>query len=577
MDLAPVRVYLTGGLRIESGGVVVDHRAFDFPHAQLALAYLVCERGRPVDRAEVSDLLAQSAGSTVGADDLLARLGAALAAHLPASELRLDVATIELALPRDAWVDVEAAVDAIHEAEGALRASRAPDAFGPSAVAHHIARRPFLPGERGPWVDTHRERLRGILLRALEARGEVFLWNKETSLAVEAAREVVKLEPYRETGHQLLIRALAAGGNTAEALRAFERCRQVLREQLGIEPSAQTRAVFEALAPPPASDARAQPGARDVAHSPNAASKGDLAALVRHALGRDYVVERELAGGMSRVFVAEERALGRRVVIKVLPPDMAEIMSTERFAREMRLAARLQHPNIVPVLSSGVIDGSLPYYTMPYVAGESLRATLSASQTLAIPRVVSILSDVGRALAFAHGEGVVHRDIKPENILLAGDVAVVTDFGIAKAVRDTAHTTVRHDSQPHTSAGTSLGTPHYMAPEQIVADPSMDHRADIYSVGVVAYELLAGQLPFGDRGLREGLAAQLAETPRNVRLLRPDASAGLSAVVMKCLEKDPNARPQHMTEVVAQLNTGGSDRPRLRRLLALIGLQPRQG
>ena len=278
---------------------------------------------------------------------------------------------------------------------------------------------------------------------------------------------------------------------------------------------------------------------------------------------------------MSRVCVAEERALGRRVVIKVLPPDMAEMMSTERFAREMRLAARLQHPNIVPVLTSGVIDGSLPYYTMPYVAGESLRATLSASQTLAIPRVVSILSDVGRALAFAHGEGVVHRDIKPENILLAGDVAVVTDFGIAKAVRERRNDR-GHDSQTAHKGRNILGTPHVMAPEQIVADPSMDHRADIYSLGVVAYELLAGQLPFGDRGLREGLAAQLAETPRNVRLLRPDASAGLSAVVMKCLEKDPDARPQHMTEVVAQLNTGGSDRPRLRRLLALIGLQPRQ-
>ena len=137
---------------------------------------------------------------------------------------------------------------------------------------------------------------------------------------------------------------------------------------------------------------------------------------------------------------------------------MAEIMSAERFAREMRLAARLQHPNIVPVLTSGVIDRTLPYYTMPFVAGDSLRAAFSASRPLAIPRVVSILLDVGRALAFAHSEGVVHRDIKPENILLAGDVAVVTDFGIAKAVNDTAHTTVRQGGHP-LSVGTSLGTP----------------------------------------------------------------------------------------------------------------------
>ena len=577
MELAPPRVYLTGGLRIESGGAVVDHRVFDTPHAQLALAYLICERSRPVDRAEINDLLAQSAGSSIDADDLLARLRVALGEHVPAGELRLDTATVELALPGNTWVDVEAAIDAIHEAEGALRAGRAPDAFGPSAIAHHIARRPFLPGERGSWVETQRERLRGILLRALEARGEVFLWNRETSLAIEAAREVVHLEAYRETGYQLLMRALAAGGNTADALRAYERCRQVLREKLGIEPSAQTRAVFEQLVPVSASSARAQSGPTDVPQSPEAPPPtSDLAALVRRALGRDYVIERELAGGMSRVFVAEERALGRRVVIKVLPPEMAEIMSAERFAREMRLAARLQHPNIVPVLASGVIDGTTPYYTMPYVAGESLRAALAAGRPLAIPRVVSILSDIARGLAYAHHEGVVHRDIKPENILLAGDVAVVTDFGIAKAVTDTGHTTVRHRTHPLTSVGTSLGTPHYMAPEQILADPSMDHRADIYSLGVVAYELLAGRLPFGDRGLREGLAAQLNDKPHDVRLLRPDAPAALTTIVMRCLEKDPEARPQRIADVVTELKAGGSDRPRLRRLLALIGLQPRQ-
>ena len=467
MAIAPVRVYLTGGLRIECAGTVVDHRVFDFHHAQLALAYLVCERSRPVDRAEISDLLAQSAGAGSDAVDVLEGLRGALAAHVPASGLRLDAATIELALPNDTWVDVEAAVDAIHEAEAALRAGRVPDAFGPSAIAHHIARRPFLPGERGSWVETHRERLRGILLRALEARGEVFLWNKETSLAIEAAREVVHLETYRETGYQLLMRSLAASGNTADALRTYERCRQVLREQLGIEPSAQTRAVFEQLAPSPASDARAQLSVPDVQqHTSPSAGAGDLAARIRNALGHDYVIERELTGGMSRVFVAEERALCRRVVIKVLPPDMAEIMSAERFAREMRLAARLQHPNIVPVLSSGVINRTLPYYTMPFVAGESLRAALSAQRPVAIPRVVAILSDVARALAFAHAEGVVHRDIKPENILLAGDVAVVTDFGIAKAVNDTAHATVLQDTHPLTSVGTSIGTPHYMAPEQ---------------------------------------------------------------------------------------------------------------
>jgi DNA-binding SARP family transcriptional activator/tRNA A-37 threonylcarbamoyl transferase component Bud32 len=569
-----MRVYLTGGLRIESAGVLIDHRAFDFPRAQLALAYLVCERGRPVARAEITDLLAESAAPPTDVDDLLARLGDALAAHVPASELRAAPTTVELVLSKETWVDLEAASEAIHEAEGALRAGRAPDAFGPSAVAHHIARRPFLPGEHGPWVAANRERLHGILLRALEARGEVFLWNNETSLAIEAARELVKLEPYRETGHQLLMRALVASGNAAEALRAYERCGQVLREGLGIEPSDQTRGVVESIA---ASVGRAKPQGQDtVTVRDETLPGGDLVSLLRRALGGDHVVERELSGGMSKVFVANDIALGRRIVVKVLPPDMARMVAADRFAREVRLAARLQHPNIVPVLSAGIVEGGLPYYTMPYVVGESLRAAISAPPPLAIVRVVSILWDVARALAFAHGQGVVHRDIKPENILLAGDAAVVTDFGIAKAVQDTGFSTVEGLSKL-TSTGTAPGTPRYMAPEQITADPSMNHRADIYSFGVVAYELLAGRPPFNDRGLRELLLAQLSEKPRDVRELRPDTPAGLATIVMKCLEKAPEARPQSMKDVIAQLERSRSDQSRVRGFFELMGLRPREG
>jgi serine/threonine-protein kinase len=251
------------------------------------------------------------------------------------------------------------------------------------------------------------------------------------------------------------------------------------------------------------------------------------------------------------------------------------LVATERFAREVRLAARLQHPNIVPVLSTGVVDGGLPYYTMPYVVGESLRAAISAPPPFAIARVLSVLWDVARALAFAHAEGIVHRDVKPENILLSGDAAVVTDFGIAKAVQDTGGLTVEQASKL-TSTGMAPGTPRYMAPEQITADPSMDHRADIYSFGVVAYELLAGRPPFSDRGLRELLMAQLVEKPPDVRQLRPDSPAGLSMIVMKCLEKDPNARPQSMKSVIAQLERGESRRSRLRGFFELMGLRPHE-
>ncbi len=154
------------------------------------------------------------------------------------------VGCYELRLPHGAWVDLEAAADSIHEAEAALKAGHPARAYGPSAVAHHIARRPFLPGEEGAWVEYRREKLRSILVRALECRAEVYLWNNEPSLAVEAARDAVMLEPFRETAYQLLMRAHAAAGNTAEALWVYERCRKLISEELGVDPSRQTREVY---------------------------------------------------------------------------------------------------------------------------------------------------------------------------------------------------------------------------------------------------------------------------------------------------------------------------------------------
>lgn len=548
-----MRIYLTGGLRIEHAETVVDHRAFGGADAQLVLAYLVCERDRPVARTEIVELLEASGGQFVNADDLLDRLGRSLASNVPSSQLRLAPATIELTFPRDTWVDVEAAADAIHEAESAIRAGHVANAFGPSAIAHHIARRPFLPGVTGSWAQALRDRLHTILVRAIEARGEVFLWNDEAPLAVEAAREVVKLEPYRETGHRLLMRALAASGNTAEAIRAFERCRQMLLEGLRIEPSDQTRRVIDALAPSAASNVALRTASPQVPRSsPAPMAAIDLAAGIRQTLGDAYVLERELSGGMSRVWVANERALDRRVVIKVLPPEMAEMVAADRFVREARLVARLQHPNIVPVFAVGVLDAvmKLPYYTMPYVAGESLRAALTATPRLPVSRVASILRDVARALAFAHGEGVIHRDIKPENVLLTGDAAVVTDFGIAKAMAGTMNATVAPTSRNLTGLGQTLGTPQYMAPEQLIADPAVDARADIYSFGVVAYEMLAGHRPFAAGNLSQQLAAQLTERPADVRTLRPDTPTNLAALVMTCVEPRREARIQSMAEVL---------------------------
>src|SRR5688572_4966421 len=212
---------------------------------------------------------------------------------------------------------------------------------------------------------------------------------------------------------------------------------------------------------------------------------------------------------MSRVFVAEERALARRVVVKVLSPDLAAGVSLERFKREILLTARLQHPHIVPILATGETDG-LPFYTMPFVEGQSLRVRLARAGAMPVGEVVGILRDVARALDFAHERGIVHRDIKPENILLAGESATVTDFGISKAL-DAARTPGQTGAL--TEMGFAVGTPQYMAPEQIAADPDIDGRADLYSLGCVAYELLVGEPPFGGVAPAAVLRAHLTQDP----------------------------------------------------------------
>ena len=259
---------------------------------------------------------------------------------------------------------------------------------------------------------------------------------------------------------------------------------------------------------------------------------------------------------MSRVFVAEEVALGRRVVVKVLEPELAQGLSADRFAREAKLAARLQDPRIVPVLAAGSV-GDLPYYSMPFVDGETLRARMTRATTsgelVALPECASILRDVALALEYAHAHDVVHRDIKPENVLLSGRTAMVADFGIAKALA-VANTTGGAPGGTLTQAGMALGTPAYMPPEQATGDP-VDHRADIYAWGVIAYELLAGRHPFaGKASAQQLIAAHLAETPAPIVPIRPDVPAKLAALVMQSLEKDPSARPQSARDVVATID-----------------------
>jgi eukaryotic-like serine/threonine-protein kinase len=266
-----------------------------------------------------------------------------------------------------------------------------------------------------------------------------------------------------------------------------------------------------------------------------------------------YSIERELGGGgMARVFVAHETALGRSVVIKVLSPELAAGVSGRRFAREIRLLASLQQANIVPVLTSGETDG-LPYYTMPFVEGRSLRDRIDTEGAFSLPETIGVLRDVARALAYAHERGVVHRDIKPDNILLSGDAAVVADFGIAKAITDARSSDASGRPTTVTQAGMVIGTPAYMAPEQIAADPDIDHRADVYSFGCVAYELLAGETPFASRKGHQMLA-HVSEQAVPIVEKRPDCPPVLAQLVMQCLEKDPARRPQSAREILSVLD-----------------------
>jgi serine/threonine-protein kinase len=275
----------------------------------------------------------------------------------------------------------------------------------------------------------------------------------------------------------------------------------------------------------------------------------DFRDQLQASLGSAYTLERELTGaGMSRVFVADEQALGRKVVVKVLPPDSVAHISTARFKREISLAAQLQHPHIVPLLTAGDADG-LPFYTMPYVRGESLRVRLTSGE-LPLGEAVRVLRQIASALAFAHDAGVVHRDIKPDNVLISGDAAMVTDFGVAKAL--SAATSGGESGV--TSLGMALGTPAYMSPEQASADPSVDHRSDIYAWGVLAYELLTGTTPFAGRTQQAMLAAHTTEPPQPIDLRRPAIPAPLARLVMRCLEKRPADRPQHAREIVQSLD-----------------------
>ncbi len=269
----------------------------------------------------------------------------------------------------------------------------------------------------------------------------------------------------------------------------------------------------------------------------------DLATRLQAALGDAYRIERELGGGgMSRLFVAEEASLHRRVVVKVLPPQFASEVSAARFRQEVEVAARLQHPNILPVLAAGTRD-DLIYYIIPYVPGESLRHRLTREGRLPVPDALEILREVADALAYAHSEGILHRDIKPENVLLMGRHASLTDFGVARALSEA------RTGEPLTETGLAVGTPGYMAPEQAAGERHLDARADVYALAVVGYEMLTGKPPFEGPTAQAVLAAHLTITPRPLSEIRPEVPAGVSEVIARALHKSPVDRLRTAAEL----------------------------
>jgi tRNA A-37 threonylcarbamoyl transferase component Bud32/TolB-like protein len=303
----------------------------------------------------------------------------------------------------------------------------------------------------------------------------------------------------------------------------------------------------------------------------------ELLGRLTTALADRYRIEREIgAGGMATVYLAQDLKHDRKVAIKVLRPELGASLGPERFLQEIKLAAKLQHPHIVGLIDSGVItDGlggeTLSYYVMPFVEGETLRERLARSGRLPVPEVVRLTGEIADALAKAHRAGVVHRDIKPANILLADGHALVTDFGVAKAV------SAATGRQGLTSAGVSLGTPAYMAPEQVAADSLIDHRADLYALGLVAYEMLVGASPYTATTPQQQMLAHITQTPRPIYLQRPDCPPALAALVMRCLSKNPDERWQSAEEVLTALASIETITPRReswwtrRRLAAVVG------
>jgi serine/threonine-protein kinase len=285
------------------------------------------------------------------------------------------------------------------------------------------------------------------------------------------------------------------------------------------------------------------------------------------ALADRYRIERELGqGGMAIVYLAHDLKHDRPVAIKMLRPELGAVLGTERFLAEIKISARLDHPHILTLIDSGVSDDLL-YYVLPFVRGESLRDKLDREKQLPLADALMITRQVASALDYAHRQGLVHRDIKPENILLQEGEAMLADFGIALAVTEAGGNRL-------TGTGLSLGTPQYMSPEQATGDRTIDARYDLYSLGAVLYEMLAGEPPVTGPNPQAMIAKLMTEKPTALRVVPDAVPIGIDAAVAKALAKIPADRFQSATEFASALEAGATPvvtaAPRTRRPLALV-------
>src|SRR2546422_569747 len=397
------------------------------------------------------------------------------------------------------------------------------------------------------WLETERMRLREAAARAARDLLERAEERGNLTTAVHWARRAAQLAPSDETAVRRLIAVLDRHGDRAGALEAYEVFARRLAEEYEAEPAAETQALVAAVR------------GRERTEPPAALPDVDLLPRLRTGLAERYRVERELAHGrMATVFLAHDLKHQRRVAIKVLHPELAAAVGTTRFLREIGFAAQLRHPHIVPLNDSGE-QGGLPYFVMPYVEGESLRDRLEREPQLPVSEALRVASDVAQALAYAHSLGVVHRDVKPENILLENGHALVTDFGIARAISTAG-------SDRLTETGIALGTPAYMSPEQGAEDGPVDGRSDLYALGCVVYEMLAGTPPFTGPTAQAILARHAVDPVAPIRTVRKTVPRGVEQAVLKALAKVPADRYAGATEFAQALTQpaleqGSSGRP----------------